>query len=69
MNAGCAKAEAVERFGQTLNEREAQMNGELQQVKDKLALVQVRPHEKTLARVQLVFHAASLTLIPFTASV
>ena len=39
--AGCAKKEEVDKVGLTLSEREAQMNGDLQQLRDKLALVQV----------------------------
>jgi hypothetical protein len=37
----CASREGVDKLSQSLSEREAQMSAELQQVKDKLSLVQV----------------------------
>jgi hypothetical protein len=37
----CSSKESVEQLSQSMSERNAQMSGELQQVNDKLSLVQV----------------------------
>jgi hypothetical protein len=42
----CSSKESVEQLSQSMSERHAQMSGELQQVNDKLSLVQVTVQDK-----------------------